>query len=251
MKNIAAIVLAAGKGKRMKSDLPKVLHPVMGRPMIEILLDTLISLGIQKIVTVIGFKADDVKTALKSYDHQISYAIQSEQLGTGHAVLMAEPELRDFAGDILVVAGDVPFLSSQTIASLIDTHQKEKAAATVLSSVPPDPTGYGRIIRKDGTNNVDYIIEHKDASETELQVGEINTGTFCFDNRYLFDALREIRADNSQKEYYLTDVMAILHRKGLKAAVHKTDNPDEALGINSLEQKADLEAKFAQKKQSY
>ena len=247
MNKVAAVVLAAGKGKRMKSDLPKVLHPIFGRPMIEVLLDTLISLKINKIVAVIGFKADEVKKALKDYQGKISYAIQAEQLGTGHAVLMAESELKGFVGDILVVAGDVPFLSSETIARLIDTHRKEQAAGTVLSSVPPDPTGYGRIIRKDGTSLVDYIIEHKDASEEQRRVREINTGTFCFDSRHLFDALREIRADNSQKEYYLTDVMAILHRKGLKAAVYKTDNPDEALGINSVDQMAELEVRFAKK----
>jgi len=247
MSNISAVILAAGKGKRMKSDLPKVLHEMLGRPMIELVLNTLMSLDINDIYVIIGHRAEKVKEALKDYDDKIEFVLQERQLGTGHAVQMAEKALTGFEGEVLVLAGDVPFLSAQTISGLIDTHRKEKAAATVLSSCPPDPANYGRVVRKPGTNLVDYIVEHKDASDKEKEIGEINTGTFCFDNRYLFDALGEIGADNAQGEYYLTDIMEILRRRGLKTAVYMTDNPDEALGVNSVEQKEALEAKFAGK----
>jgi len=250
MENIAAVVLAAGKGKRMKSDLPKVLHPMLGRPMIEFVLDTLISLNIKKICVVIGHRAELMKKSLAAYQDKIQFVLQNEQRGTGHAVQMAENALKDFRGEILVLAGDVPFLSSDTIRKLIDVHRREKAAATVLSSIPPDPTNYGRVMRLPGTDIVDYIVEHKDASDEERKIGEINTGTFCFDSRYLFDALREITDDNAQGEFYLTDVMHILRRKGLKAAACLTDKADEALGVNSEAQKADLEAKFAKKSNS-
>lgn len=247
MKNIAAVVLAAGMGKRMQSDLPKVLHEMLGRPMIEILLNTLISLGIKKIVVVVGYQADRVQKTLANYADKVEFVLQEEQLGTGHAVMMAEDKLNGFSGDILVLAGDVPFLSSETIQALVNVHREAKAAATVLSSTPPDPGGYGRIIRKPMSNLVDYIVEHKDATDAERQVREINTGTFIFDSRYIFSSLRQVRADNAQKEYYLTDVMQIIHKQGLKAAVHMTDNPYEALGVNSSEQKAFLEARFADK----
>ncbi|MEE9443107.1 MAG: NTP transferase domain-containing protein [candidate division Zixibacteria bacterium] len=246
MKN-AAIILAAGKGKRMKSDLPKVLHEIMGRPMVEHLIDTLLSLSMDKIVVVVGYKADLVKEKLSDYSNKVEFTLQSEQLGTGHAVLVTEEHFRDFEGNILVVAGDVPFLSAKTLLHLIAIHTDEKVAATVLSSSPPDPSGYGRIVRTKDTNIVEYIVEHKDANDDELTIGEINTGTFCFDSKYLFDSLKEIRADNSQNEYYLTNIMEILRRRGLKAAIYMTDDPYEALGVNSVEQMADLETRFGEK----
>jgi len=245
--NIAAVVLAAGKGKRMKSDLPKVLHTMFGRPIVTYLLDTLIALGIKKIYVVIGFEADKVKEALSAYHDYVEFVLQEKQRGTGHAVLMAEEALKDFDGDIIVLAGDVPFLSEEAITELVEVHRREKAAATVLSSIPDDPSNYGRIVRKEKSDIVDYIVEDRDASDEEKKIGEINTGTFCFDSRHVFDSLREIKDDNRQNEYYLTDIMEILRRRGLKAAVCLTDNSDEALGINSEEQKADLEKKFAKK----
>ena len=247
MSNLAAVIMAAGKGKRMKSDLPKVLHEMLGRPMIKFVLDTLISLNINKIIVVIGHQADLVRDSLEEYKGKIEFALQAEQKGTGHAVQMAEEALAGFDGDILVLSGDVPFLSAATISSLIDVHRTEKAAATVLSSIPPSPKDYGRIVRQPGTNLVDYIVEEKDASDEEKKIGEINTGTFCFDSRYLFDSLSQIKDNNAQGEYYLTDVMAILRRRGLKTAICLTDNSDEALGVNDNNQKAALEAKFGGK----
>ena len=247
MTDIAAVVLAAGKGKRMKSDLAKVLHTLFGRPMIEYLIDTLISLNIKKIVIVIGHQAELVTATLGKYQGKIEFALQAEQLGTGHAVLVTEEALSGFSGDILVTAGDVPFLTRETIDKLLAVHRREKASATVLSSIPPDPAGYGRVIRFPGTDLVDRIVEHKDADEDQRKIGEINSGTFCFDSQCLFAALRRIRADNSQNEYYLTDVMEILRGQGHKAAVCLADDPDEVLGVNSSEQLTELEARFGQK----
>ncbi len=247
MDKLAAVVMAAGQGKRMNSDLPKVLHEFFGRPMVAYVIDTLLSLGITDIYVVIGHQAEKVREALVPYLEKIEFVMQAEQKGTGHAVLMTEPYLRDFDGDILVLSGDVPFLSGETIMNLIEVHRREEAAATVLSSIPEDPENYGRIIRVPGTDLVSYIVEDKDATVDEKKIEEINTGTFCFDNRYLFDSLKEIEDNNSQKELYLTDIMGILRRKGLKTAVCLTDNSDEALGVNKPEQKAALEKKFAKK----
>jgi bifunctional UDP-N-acetylglucosamine pyrophosphorylase/glucosamine-1-phosphate N-acetyltransferase len=239
----AAVVLAAGKGKRMKSDLPKVLHEIHGRPMICFLLDTLAVMEFDRVVLVIGHKAELVREALA--DYPVQFVIQEQQLGTGHAVGMARPELSDFVGTTLVAAGDVPFLSQRSITELFEVHARTKAAATCLSAVFEDPTGYGRIVRKPGMDFLQAIVEHKDASPEVLKIREINTGTFCFDNRLLFEAIAQIGCNNAQKEYYLTDAVQILNAQGHPVSVVKADNPDEVLGVNSTEQLLYLANKFA------
>jgi UDP-N-acetylglucosamine diphosphorylase/glucosamine-1-phosphate N-acetyltransferase len=239
----AAIVLAAGKGKRMKSDLPKVLHEINGRPMICYLLDTLIPIGFDHLVIVIGYKADLVRKALS--DYPVTFVHQEPQHGTGHAVSMAREELSGFVGTTLVAAGDVPFLSRKSIDLLFDVHLRTKAAATCLSAVFDDPTGYGRIIRRAGTDLIEAIVEHKDASPEVLAIKEINTGTFCFDNRLMFDAVSQIGRDNAQREYYLTDAVKILRDKGYPVSVVLAANPDEVRGINSIDQLQYLAEKFA------
>ena len=239
----AAVVLAAGKGKRMKSDLPKVLHEIHGRPMICFLLDTLIDMKFDHVVLVIGHKADLVREAL--VDYPVRFVLQEKQLGTGHAVGMARPELADFEGTTLVAAGDVPFLSRRSIQELLDVHARTKAAATCLSAIFGDPTGYGRILRKPCTDFLQAIVEHKDASPDELKIREVNTGTFCFDNQLLFGAIDQIGCNNSQQEYYLTDAVQILNSQGHPVSVVKAANPDEVLGVNSVEQLAYLAGKFA------
>jgi UDP-N-acetylglucosamine diphosphorylase/glucosamine-1-phosphate N-acetyltransferase len=238
-----AIVLAAGKGKRMKSDLPKVLHEINGQPMIRLLLDTLIPIGFEHLVIVVGYKADLVRKALS--DYPVSFVLQEPQHGTGHAVSMACEELAGFEGTTLVAAGDVPFLSRNSVEQLFEVHLRTKAAATCLSAIFDDPTGYGRIIRKAGTDLMEAIVEHKDASPEVLAIKEINTGTFCFNNRLMFDAISQIGCDNSQTEYYLTDTVKILHGKGLPVAVVLAANPDEVRGINSIDQLQYLAKKFA------
>ena len=181
----AAIVLAAGKGKRMKSEMPKVLHRIHNRSMIKMVLDTLTSLDFDKIVVVVGFKGEMVEKELANYP--VSIVWQKEQLGTGHAVMMAADVLSDFDGTTLVALGDVPFLSSSTIESLFSKHLETDAKATCLSAVVEDPTGYGRIVRDGQSDILKEIVEHRDASEEIRRIDEINTGTFCFDNGMLFE----------------------------------------------------------------
>jgi len=242
-KNKAAVILAAGKGKRMKSDLPKVLHRIHDKPMIRILLDRFVPLGFNPLVLVVGHKAEMVRAELTGYP--VTFVTQAEQLGTAHAVLMAAPVLKDFEGTTLVAAGDVPFLSRETVENLFEIHARTKAAATCLSAVFDDPTGYGRIVRRDGSDFIREIIEHKDASPEVLAIPEINSGTFCFDNRLLFETIEEIGSDNAQGEYYLTDAVKILHGKGYPVAVVKASNPDEVRGVNSVDQLEFLARKFA------
>jgi UDP-N-acetylglucosamine diphosphorylase/glucosamine-1-phosphate N-acetyltransferase len=233
----AAIILAAGKGVRMKSDLPKVLHEINGRPMILFLAETLQKMDFERVVAVVGYKKDLVVKALKDYDFE--FAVQEDQLGTGHAVMMAEEAMNGFEGDVFVLAGDVPFLREETIAGLHKVHMEADAVATVLTSEPPDPSGYGRVIRNNA-GLVEKIIEHKDCSSEELKIGEINTGTFVFDSRELFEGLKHIDNRNAQGEYYLTDLMEVFLKQGKKTAAYKTDDYREALGINSREQLKEL-----------
>jgi bifunctional UDP-N-acetylglucosamine pyrophosphorylase / glucosamine-1-phosphate N-acetyltransferase len=242
----AAIVLAAGKGKRMNSELPKVLHEIHGRTMVAILLDTLVAVGFDRIVVVIGHQGELVQQALAGYP--VRFVWQRDQLGTGHAVKMAYDELGNFHGTTLVVAGDVPLLSAQTITGLIDQHERTKSVATCLSAVFDDPAGYGRIIRARDGITLAGIVEHKDATPEELAIREVNSGTFCFDTQKLFEVIRQIGNQNSQGEYYLTDAVKILHNKGLLVSVVAAENPDEVQGVNSVEQLEELAEKFPQKR---
>ncbi len=241
-KSKAAIVLAAGKGERMKSDLPKVLHAINDRPIIRILLDTLLSMKFDRTVVVIGYKGELVRESLA--DYPVEFAWQREQLGTGHAVDMAREVLSDFDGTTLVALGDVPFLSKDSIEQLIEIHHETEAKATCLSAVLDDASGYGRIVREGKTDILQAIVEQKDATAEQLAINEINTGTFCFDNRILFDTLQGLDNSNTQGEYYLTDCVKILYSKGLRVSVMRLDNPDEGLGINSAEQLEALAKRF-------
>ncbi len=234
----AAIVLAAGKGKRMKSDKPKVLHELGGKALIKIVLDTLAPVALEHVVVVIGFKGEMVQEALQDYD--VEFAWQREQLGTGHAVQMTAPQLQDFDGTTLVLLGDMPLLTIGSINRLFETHERYGAAATCLSAVLENPTGYGRVVREGDTDLIQEIVEHMDASEEIRAISEVNTGTFCFDNRQLFAALAEVGNDNSQQEYYLPDTIKIMRSKGLPVAVVAAEDPREGLGVNSVEQLGQL-----------
>ncbi|MDH3889740.1 MAG: NTP transferase domain-containing protein [candidate division Zixibacteria bacterium] len=244
-KNRAAIVLAAGKGKRMESDLPKVLHTINGRPMISVVLERLETLNISKTVLVIGYQGELVQKQLA--DSRVDFVWQREQLGTGHAVMMARRELADFEGTTLVALGDMPFVSTDSFKNLFDTHESLGAAATCLTAILDDPTGYGRIVRVPDSDLLQEIVEHRDATDEILAIKEINTGAFCFDNRLLYQSLDKITNQNSQQEYYLTDTIKILHGSGQKVAVVTTEDPDEGLGVNSTEQLDLLARKFAEK----
>ncbi|MEH6938418.1 bifunctional UDP-N-acetylglucosamine diphosphorylase/glucosamine-1-phosphate N-acetyltransferase GlmU [Bacillus sp. JJ664] len=228
MSNKYAIVLAAGKGTRMKSKLYKVLHPVCGKPMVQHVVDHVKSVGVQNVVTVVGHGAELVKTQLGEYSE---YALQADQLGTAHAVIQAAPLLKDKEGTTLVICGDTPLITPETIQALFEEHERLQAKATILTAHLEDSTGYGRIIRSND-GSVQKIVEHKDASPEELAVQEINTGTYCFDNKALFEALNAVNNDNSQGEYYLPDVIEILKEQNQIVAAYKTPNFDETLGVN-------------------
>ena len=243
-KPVLALILAAGKGKRMKSDLPKVLQKLGGKPMVEYVVKTAKAVGVEKIVVVIGYKWELTQDSLRylasgSYG-KVEFVVQEEQLGTGHAVLQAKDHLSGFDGEILVLCGDVPLLTSNTLRKLLEEHRRKKAKATVLTAIIEDPSGYGRIIRnKDGM--VEKIAEDKDASADEKKVKEFNTGTFCFDNKSLLSVLEKITADNKQGEYYLTDALELLREENLPVWAVVAANPQETLGINSQEELEKME----------
>ncbi|MEH7886607.1 bifunctional UDP-N-acetylglucosamine diphosphorylase/glucosamine-1-phosphate N-acetyltransferase GlmU [Bacillus sp. JJ1609] len=228
MSNRYAIILAAGQGTRMKSKLYKVLHPVCGKPMVQHVIDQVKSLNINEIVTIVGHGAEKVKEQLGD-DSQ--YALQAEQLGTAHAVLQSEAMLADKEGVTIVVCGDTPLIKAETMEALFKHHEETNAKATILTARAEDPTGYGRIVRN-GDGFVEKIVEHKDATEQERSIDEINTGTYCFDNKLLFETIHKVSNDNVQGEYYLPDVIEILKNQGEIVSAYVTDSFAETLGVN-------------------
>jgi bifunctional UDP-N-acetylglucosamine pyrophosphorylase/glucosamine-1-phosphate N-acetyltransferase len=237
LNRLASIILAAGKGTRMKSRYPKVLHKVCGQPMVRHVTDAARGAGVEYNIVVIGHGAEAVKEALAG---QAEFVVQAEQLGTGHAVMQAEEKLLDFTGDILVLCGDTPLITSGTLSRLLTYHRDQGSAATVLTAELTDPGAYGRIIR-DENNQVARIVEQKDASAEELAVREINTGMYCFNAPGLFAALKKITPANAQGEYYLTDVLEIFRSAGEKVAGIVVEDSSEIMGINNRLQLAEAE----------
>ena len=237
-KEFAAVILAAGKGTRMKSAWPKVLHPICGQPMLEFPLRAARQAGFGKLRVVIGHQSEAVRQRCAAED--IEWVEQAEQLGTGHALLCAAGSLAGFSGDLLLLCGDVPLLRSETLRQLQEFHTREQATVTVLTAQMPNPTGYGRIIR-DGAQ-VLRIVEEKDASDQERQVCEINTGTYLFDAEFVFSALRNLKTDNAQGEYYLTDVVAAAVAANKITRAICVSDPTEVMGINDRCQLAEAEA---------
>jgi bifunctional UDP-N-acetylglucosamine pyrophosphorylase/glucosamine-1-phosphate N-acetyltransferase len=238
MSKRAAIILAAGKGTRMQSDLPKCFHRLCGRPLLERVIGAVKTAGVEKIFIVVGHQKDLIMDYFKSWP--VEFVIQSEQLGTGHAVMQAEPLLKSFDGTILVLAGDMPLITAKTLKELIDFHERKRAKATDLTAKLDDAGSYGRIIRN-SKGEIQRIVEAKDATPEQLKIQEINTGIFAFDGKGLFDILREIRTENRQKEYYLTDVIEILEKKGQPVSAFMTENANESLGVNTKEELAQME----------
>ncbi len=229
-KTFATLILAAGKGTRMKSDLVKVLHPVAGRPMLDYVLNLAEQMGSSRIALIIGHQAELVESRYGS--RGLTFVYQREQLGTGHAVLQAAEAFEDYRGTILILCGDVPLLQVSTVRDLMDRHRSSGAALTVLTTLLENPFGYGRVV-KDAGGSVLGIVEHRDATEEQRKVREINTGIYCAENPFLFEAVREIGNDNAQKEYYFTDIFAIARRKGVRTASVIAPDPGEVMGINS------------------
>ncbi len=228
MSNRFAVILAAGQGTRMKSKLYKVLHTVCGKTMVQHVLDQVSSLDAQKVVTIVGHGAEQVQAELGS---RSQFALQSEQLGTAHAVMQAEEILKDKPGTTFVICGDTPLIKVETMEALIKQHEEQGAKASILTAYLEDPTGYGRIIRNE-KGLVEKIVEHKDATEEERKVTEINTGTYCFDNQALFATLKKVSNDNVQGEYYLPDVIEILKSEGETITAYQTNDFEETLGVN-------------------
>ncbi|MEK7851994.1 MAG: bifunctional UDP-N-acetylglucosamine diphosphorylase/glucosamine-1-phosphate N-acetyltransferase GlmU [Deltaproteobacteria bacterium] len=238
MNSTAVIILAAGKGTRMKSEKAKVLHEVGGRPMLSYVLDRAGEIGSKKTVVVIGHQADKVKEVFSGSG--VTFVEQKEQLGTGHAVMQAEKALSRFKGDVLILSGDVPLITSETLRGLMDAHKKSKAILTVLTAEPEDPYGYGRII-KDSKGGIKKIVEEKDAIAKEKAVKEINTGIYCVDSEFLLRALKMIEPKNVQKEYYFTDIVGIAVNEKKRVATYRASDFKEVMGINSRIEQAEAE----------
>ncbi len=230
MADLHVVILAAGKGTRMKSALPKVLHRVGGLPMIEHVIRTAATLQPKSITVVVGHQSDTLKAALATHGG-LTFVVQEPQLGTAHALLTTEPALGRASGTVVLLSGDVPLLTANTLKTLVERHQSARAAATVLTAVVDDPSGYGRIVRSG--EKIARIVEHRDATDEERAIREINSGIYAFALEGLFDALRSIAAENAQREYYLPDVIALYRARGRGVETLTVSNIDEIRGINS------------------
>ena len=230
MEKTFAIILAAGKGTRMHTDLPKCACPFCGKAMVEYIVDECRKSEIADVIVVVGYKKEGIIDVLKD---RVKYANQEEQLGTGHAVLCCEELLKDQSGLCLIFPGDMPLIDEKIIRGLIETHKKEKNDLTVVTTIMDDPTGYGRIYRENGY--IKKIVEHKDATEEQKQIREINSALYCVDLKMLFEALHHIKNHNASKEYYLTDIVEIFGNEHKKVDSYLVENHDKLVGINDLE----------------
>jgi bifunctional UDP-N-acetylglucosamine pyrophosphorylase / glucosamine-1-phosphate N-acetyltransferase len=233
-----AVILAAGKSTRMKSALPKVLHEVCGRPMIEYVLDAARAAGVTRIVAVVGHRADLVKAQLSKH-RDVEFALQSDQKGTGHAVMMCREQLASHHGSVMVLAGDTPLLKSDSLTALLKTQRDMNAAAVIGTTETEANQGLGRIVR-DGLNQFERIVEERDATDEQRRIREINTGCYAFDSQSLLGALDRIRPDNNQAEYYLTDCPLVLKRDGKTVAAANVFSVAEAMGVNTRAQLSDV-----------
>lgn len=227
-QDVIALVLAAGKGTRMKSDKSKLVHKIYGKELVRRVVETAQKSGVDEVVTVVGYKKEQVQLVLGD---TVKYAYQEEMLGTGHAVLQAEEYLKDKHGKVVVLNGDVPILRPETVRNLIKKSIDNKEYATVLTAIYSNPTGYGRIVRDVG-GNIKGIVEEKDATEEQKKIQEINAGIYCFDIQELLNALKKIKPDNAQNEYYITDVIRIMNEDGLKTGAVIVEDNTEILGVN-------------------
>ncbi|MCA1960063.1 MAG: bifunctional UDP-N-acetylglucosamine diphosphorylase/glucosamine-1-phosphate N-acetyltransferase GlmU [Desulfomonile sp.] len=234
MSKSSAIILAAGKGTRMKSALCKVLHPIAGRPMILYVIDALASSGIDRIIVVVGHQADEVKSC--AGDSAVEFVVQEPQLGTGHAVAMARRVLEKFGGSILVVPGDVPLIEAEMIQRFRSFHEGRGSRLSVMTCTFDDPSGYGRVVRNDA-GEVLRIVEERDASPDEKEIREVNTGIYCVESALLFSLLERVSAENAQGEYYLTDIVEEAVETQVRVHGFSADDPDQVIGINT---RADL-----------
>ncbi|NIA08615.1 MAG: NTP transferase domain-containing protein [Nitrospiraceae bacterium] len=240
MKSWASIILAAGMGTRMRSKIPKVMHYLLGRPLIGYVLGLLKDLDMASKVVVIGHGSDHVRDYLVG--HEVELVIQKQQLGTGHAVLCARSALERFCGKILILCGDMPLIKRETLISFMEAHERSGRSLSILTAHMKDPTGYGRVLRSVSDRaEIQGIVEEKDATEAERLVTEVNTGTYAVDSEFLFDALDSIECKNAQGEYYLTDIVGIAASRGVPVGAVSVDSEIEVWGVNSREDLAKAE----------
>lgn len=232
MEKLRAVILAAGKGTRMKSDLPKVVHTIEGKCLVDYAIEAAAGAGAGEICLVLGYKHEVVRASILHKD--VKYVLQEEQLGTGHAVKCAKDFLGE-DGQTLILFGDTPLITAETLKRLKTYHSERGNAVTVLSAMIEDPTGYGRIIR-DADGNFVKSVEHKDADETELMSHEINSGMYIFETKELKEALDKIQPNNAQGEYYLPDALTIIKEKGLAVDAFALESPEDITGVNDQEQ---------------
>ncbi len=235
-KKLHALILAAGKGTRMKSELPKVVHPILGRPMVAYVIDAVKSIGCRKTILVTGYKSELVRRALNN--DQLNYVEQTEQLGTGHAVQCYAKDCRERPDDLLVVCGDTPLISVETLQKMVEIHREQKPAITMMTLMMNEPGNYGRVLRRDG--NVVAIREAKDCNPAELQIKEVNLAVYLFEAGFLFDNIYSLTPNNRQKEYYLTDLVEIAVKKGLPVVACIEKDESSTLGINSRQHLAEV-----------
>lgn len=227
-QEVIALVLAAGKGTRMKSDKSKLVHKIYGKELVKRVVETAKKSGVNDVIAVVGYKKEQVQQVLGD---SVKYAYQDEMLGTGHAVLQAEEYLKDKHGKVVVLNGDVPILRPETVKKFIEKSINNKEYATILTAIYNNPMGYGRVVRDIG-GNVKAIVEEKDATEDERNIQEINAGIYCFDIQELLKALKELKPNNVQNEYYITDIIKIMNDKGLKTGAVIVEDNTEILGVN-------------------
>ncbi len=238
MRQFKTIIMAAGKGTRMKSDLPKVIHKLNMKPMVQYVVDSANQAGSSKNYLVVGYKKEMVMNEISNSN--CDFSIQEEQLGTGHAVMMAENQLHDYDGAVVILSGDVPLIKANTIEKMVDYYADCQGQAVVATIKLEDPKSYGRIVRNN-RGQVVKIVEAKDASKDELNINEINTGIYVFDSKALFKALNAIEPNNKQKEYYLTDTVEILLKNKQSVYAYVIDNAVEVQGVNTIEELNSLE----------
>jgi UDP-N-acetylglucosamine diphosphorylase/glucosamine-1-phosphate N-acetyltransferase len=232
-QKLATLILAAGQGTRMKSSLAKVLHPLHGKPMLSYPVDLAKKVGSGEIAVIVGHQADLIEETMDSED--LVFILQREQLGTGHAVLQAREHFKSFEGTVLILCGDVPLLRTSTVRELIEHHHAANAAVTVMTTLLEDPASYGRIVKGAG-DSILRIVEARDASDEIKKIQEINTGIYCVEAPFLFEAVAEIGNRNAQGEFYLTDIIAIAVDKGEKTQAYIAVNSLEVMGINTKEE---------------
>lgn len=234
MSEKIAIILAAGQSTRMNTKVPKVLHEVCGRPMLEWVIEACRNAGVQKHIVVVGYGKEQIFDYYKDAS-DVEFVEQVERKGTGHAVMCCREQLEGFTGQTLILCGDAPLIRTETLEVLVEKHEQEKSAVTLATAIMPDPTGYGRIVR-DGYGNIQGIVEHNDCDEKQLEITEVNPGYFCFQTPMLLDALDKIRPNNVKNEYYLTDALHILLHAGLKATAVTAVPAEDAMGVNNRQQ---------------